>query len=65
MTLLSLLQLNFNIISLTETWNPMDNRNNFNPGKIIGYNDFTGTSGHTLNSGCGLYVKTILLTDQN
>jgi exonuclease III len=57
--LLNALQHNFDIIALTETWNPLD-KITFLPGTLQGYSAYQGTKGHTLKSGCGLYIKNSL-----
>ena len=67
--LLANLQFKFDIIALTETWNPEYKEHCFHPPLISGYNRYTGTTGSTLKGGCGLYVsddlKPLARTDLN
>ena len=67
--LLSNLQFKFDIIALTETWNPDYNDHRFHPPIITGYKPYTGTTGSTLKGGCGLYIsddyKPLARTDLN
>ena len=51
---------NFDIIALSEVWNPSSK--NFKPGKIDGHKNYVGMSGKSLKSGCGLYIKNSLNT---
>ena len=55
--LLSTLKFDFDIIALTETWNSIEKKNTFNPGKLEGYYPYQGTMGNTLRGGCGIYIK--------
>ena len=56
-TLLTTLDNSFDIISLTETWNPQNENDKFSDKIIPGFNSFIGTSGTTSKSGCGFYVS--------
>ena len=47
----------FDIIALTETWNPEMKKSDFNPKRIEGYLDYQGMTGSSLKGGCGLYIK--------
>ena len=47
----------FDIVALSETWNPENKKITFRPGSLEGYHDYTGSTGHSLKGGCGLYVK--------
>ena len=43
--LLHELEFKFDVISLTETWNPEQKIHNFNPKILDGYNEYIGTTG--------------------
>ena len=47
----------FDIIALTETWNPEKTKNDFLPKRLEGYLDYYGTTGHSRKGGCGFYIK--------
>ena len=47
----------FDIISLTETWNPSSKNHLFNPKNLSGYQKYIGQSGTSLKSGCGFYIS--------
>ena len=49
--------LNFDIISLTETWDANSNSNNFVLNMLEGYQHYNGLSGISKKSGCGFYIK--------
>ena len=55
--LLENLNHKFDIIALTETWNPEEKSKIFKAGHIADYQDYTGTTGKTIKSGCGFYVS--------
>ena len=55
--LVSNLQFRFDIIALTETWNPDYKEHCFQPPIINGYKPYKGTTGSTLKGGCGLYIS--------
>ena len=59
-TLICNLQHNFDIISLTETWNQTSKNDSFLPNNIEGYQKYNGISGDTQNSGSGFYIKSDL-----
>ena len=67
--LLTNLQFKFDIIALTETWNPDYKEHCFHPPIISGYKPYAGTTGSTLKGGCGLYIsddlKPLVRTDLN
>ena len=48
---------NFDVIALTETWNPEKSRDKFIPKRLNGYEKYIGTSGTSLKSGCGFYIR--------
>ena len=47
----------FDVISLTETWDDVNKRNEFLPDLIEGHQPSTGIPGYSQNSGCGFYIK--------
>ena len=53
--LLSDLNHNFDIIALTETWNPENKKHLFQAPHLENYSDFKGTTGTTTDSGADLY----------
>lgn len=57
--LLASVDFKFDIIAVTETWNP-DSKVTFSPGDLVGYTQYNGITGHTLKSGCGLYINSDL-----
>ena len=54
--LINSLDYHFDILALTETWNGL-NRKNFSPGVLNDYQNYYGTNGTTLKSGCGFYIS--------
>ena len=54
--LLYSLDFNFDLIYLTETWNPKF-KTNFSPGVLSGYQPYYGSPGKTIKSGCGFYIS--------
>ena len=46
----------FDIVALSETWNP-ENKLTFRPGILKGYHVYKGTQGKTIKGGCGLYIR--------
>ncbi len=52
----------FDIIALSETWNPSYKKDNFLPGSLPGYKKYNGTEGTSLKGGCGFFVKETLRT---
>jgi hypothetical protein len=67
--MLSNLEFKFDVIALTETWNPDYKKHTFQPPIIDGYKPFKGTNGSSLKGGCGLYIsdehKPLARTDLN
>ena len=47
----------FDVIALSETWNPTDKLDTFSPKKLDGYLDYYGVEGSSMKGGCGFYVK--------
>ena len=58
--LLTDLNHKFDIIALSETWNPKKKVQNFNPGILEGYHKYRGQTGLTLKSGCALFINSDL-----
>ena len=53
-------EFKFDIIALTETWNPDYKEHTFQPPILTGYKPFKGTPGSSLKGGCGIYVNDTL-----
>ena len=51
--LLASLEFKFDIVALSETWNPEYKKHTFCPPVIDGYSSFRGTTGSSLKGGCG------------
>ena len=49
--------INFDVITLTETWNSETTNHTFEPGNLDGYSKYIGQTGKTLKSGCGVYIS--------
>ena len=47
----------FDVIALTETWNPEINNHKFCPPILEGYHSYEGITGSTMKGGCGFYIK--------
>ena len=47
----------FDIIALSETWNPEKSKDSFSAKRIDGYLEYHGVTGSSLKGGCGFYVK--------
>ena len=47
----------FDIISLTETWNPQSKEHLFHSKSLTGYQKYIGQQGTTMKSGCGFYIS--------
>ena len=58
-TVLASLEFKFDIVAVTETWNP-GYKETFQPPILPGYNPYKGTTGSSLKGGCGLYISTDL-----
>ena len=54
------LKFKFDVIAVTETWNPEDKKHKFTPPIFDGYSPYIGTTGSTLKGGCGFYVNSDL-----
>ena len=55
--LLNDLEFKFDVISLTETWNPEHKKLSFNPKALDGYKSYLGITGTTTNGACGFYIN--------
>ena len=55
--LLNDLDYPFDIVALSETWNPDKLKNSFSPKRLKGYSDYYGTTGQNRKGGCGFYVR--------
>ena len=47
----------FDVISITETWDDKNKRNEFLPDLIDSYQPYNGIPGYSQNSGCGFYIR--------
>ena len=47
----------FDVIALTETWNPEKSKDTFRAKQIPGYLDYFGVEGSSMKGGCGFYIK--------
>ena len=54
------LKFKFDIIAVTESWNPEDKKYKFSPPIFEGYSPYTGTTGSSLKGGCGFYINSDL-----
>ena len=67
--LLANLEHKFDVVALTETWNPDYKEHTFQPPIIDGYKPYKGTTGSSLKGGCGVYIsddlKPLARTDLN
>ena len=62
--LLTDLEFKFDLIAVTETWNPEEKKHKFSPPIFEGYSPYIGTTGSSLKGGCGLYVNADLKYQQ-
>ena len=58
--LLAGLDFKFDVVALTETWNPDYKEHTFQPPLIDGYSKYMGTTGSSLKGGCGMYINSDL-----
>ena len=50
-------EFKFDIVAVSETWNPDYKKHTFEAPILPGYKPFKGTTGSSLKGGCGLYVN--------
>ena len=55
--LTTIVDLKFDVIALTETWNSEDKKHLFMPPTIEGYLPYEGITGSTMKGGCGFYIR--------
>jgi len=55
--LLNNLEFKFDVIALSETWNPESKSHTFQPPILEGYNNYNGNTGSSLKGGCGFYIS--------
>ena len=58
--LLADLEFKFDVVAVTETWNPEDKKHKFIPPIMEGYSPYHGTTGSSLKGGCGMYINSDL-----
>ena len=51
------LDYSFDVVALTETWNPDKTKDTFRAKQILGYLDYYGVEGSSMKGGCGFYVR--------
>ena len=54
------LSYQFEILALTECWNPEKKKENFSAKHLDGYHEYYGTTGTSNKGGCGVYIKDTL-----
>ena len=50
-------EFKFDIVAVSETWNPDYKEHTFQPPILAGYKPYKGTSGSSLKGGCGIYIS--------
>ena len=55
--LLANLNYDFDVIAVSETWNPAHKTNNFRSGILNGYHPYLGQTSYSIKGGCGIYLK--------
>ena len=58
--LLTDLEFKFDVVAVSETWNPEDKKHKFIPPIMEGYSPYFGTTGSSLKGGCGMYINSDL-----
>ena len=58
--LLASLEFKFDVVALSETWNPEHKKHSFCPPILPGYNKYKGTTGSSMKGGCGMYINSEL-----
>ena len=51
------MEFKFDVLSLSETWNPEHKKQTFIPPIIEGYHNYIGTNGLSAKGGCGFYIN--------
>ena len=51
------LDYTFDVIAVSETWNPEKSKASFLPKRLDGYHEYHGVTGSSLKGGCGFYIK--------
>ena len=51
------LDYSFDVIALSETWNPEKSKDSFRAKRLEGYLEYHGVTGSSMKGGCGFYVK--------
>ena len=51
------MDFNFDVLAVTETWNPDKTKDEFSPHHIEGYQKYYGTTGSSSKGGCGVYIN--------
>ena len=59
-TLINSIDIKFDIIAVTETWNCEKNNHMFSAIEIKNYNEYEGQMGSSQNGGCGLFINSKL-----
>ena len=58
--LLVALEFKFDVVAVTETWNPEDKKHKFIPPIFEGYSPYIGITGSSLKGGCGVFINSDL-----
>ena len=58
--LLADLEFKFDVVAVTETWNPEDKKHKFAAPLMEGYSPYIGLTGQSLKGGCGVYINSDL-----
>ena len=53
-------EFKFDVVAVTETWNPEDKKHKFIPPIFEGYSPYIGLTGSSLKGGCGIYINSDL-----
>ena len=54
------LEFKFDVVAVTETWNPEEKKHKFIAPILEGYSPFIGLTGSSLKGGCGVYINSDL-----
>ena len=58
------LEYKFDVLALSETWNPEDSKDRFVAKQLEGYHEYYGITGSSRKGGCGFYVRNDLIMIQ-